>query len=79
MGECTDLILETTNPTFSPDIPDLPAWNLTFENPARTSIGIGWGAMGVVKYIKIRPDDDDLGYVEHQVSPRARPSVFLDE
>ena len=79
MGECTDITLETTNPTFSPDIPVLPSWNLTFENPTRTSIGTGRGGMGVVEYKKIRPDDDDLGYVEHQVSPRARPSVFLDE
>ncbi|KIM43920.1 hypothetical protein M413DRAFT_25436 [Hebeloma cylindrosporum] len=64
--ENAPITLETTNPTFGLDIPVLPVWNLSLENPARTGTGLGRG--GAKRHRKILPDEDDLEYDEHQVT-----------
>ena len=66
--------LETANPTFGLDIPVLPAWNLTLENPVRYNSFMAMPAdgarmRGAVRYISLAIDrDEDELYAEHQVS-----------
>ena len=63
--ENAPITLETTNPTFGLDIPVLPAWNLTLENPPRPS------SVGAVRYRqkkKVLLDEAEIGYVQHQVA-----------